>query len=128
MKNFNAMLVLLISSISITGISFVDGRIWDIAFLIVGMLAYTIVGVMLSIGLISGKQAGREAYRVVFGALILAAYGVYRLLEKMRIWILGWPLYFKIIVIVLLCLSFIVVIARKALYIKYNEPVSDYFE
>ena len=98
MKKWNALLVFLISSIAITGISFIDGKIWEIIFLVVGMISYAIVGILFSIGILSTKQNGRDAYALVLFLLILAGYGFYRLLRLIRDWILSWPLIAKIIV------------------------------
>ncbi len=98
MKKVNAILVFLISSLTITGISFVDGKIWDIIFIIVGMIAYAIVGFFFSIGLLSTKKDGQGAFAFVFFLLILGGYGVYKGLEALRKWILSWPLAAKIIV------------------------------
>lgn len=98
MKKINALLVLLISSLAITGISFIDGKIWGIVFLVVGMIAYAVVGVLFSIGILSTKQQGRDAYALVFFLLILGGYGMYKALEALRNWILSWPLVAKITV------------------------------
>ncbi|MCI6608815.1 MAG: hypothetical protein MSF04_04170 [Bacilli bacterium] len=104
MKRLNALLVFLISSLAITGVSFIDGKIWDVIFIVVGMVAYAIVGVLFSIGVLHGKEAGKEAYAFVFFLLILAGYGVYKGLEKLRLWILAWPLTIKIIVPIMIAL------------------------
>lgn len=98
MKSLNALLVFLISSLAITGVSFVDGKIWNVIFLVIGMIAYAIVGILFSIGVLYGKEAGKEAYAFVFLLLLLAGYGVYKGLEHLRLWILAWPLALKIIV------------------------------
>ena len=98
MKKLNALLVFLISSIAITGISFIDGKIWDIVFVIVGLIAYSIVGFLFSIGVLSTRQNGKDAYMLVFFLLILGGFGVYKLLEMARNWILSWPLFVKIMV------------------------------
>lgn len=107
MKKLNALLVFLISSLAITGISFIDGKVWDIIFLVVGMIAYAIVGILFSIGVLHGKQAGKEAYAFVFFLLLLAGYGVYKCLEQLRLWILAWPLVVKIIVPSVIALAII---------------------
>ncbi|MFA7051357.1 MAG: hypothetical protein WC189_04640 [Bacilli bacterium] len=104
MKKLNALLVFLISSLTITGVSFIDGKIWDVIFIVVGMVTYAIVGVLFSIGVLHGKEAGKEAYVFVFFLLILAGYGVYKGLEKLRLWILAWPLAIKIIVPIMIAL------------------------
>ncbi len=112
MKRLNALLVFLISSLAITGVSFIDGKIWDVIFLIVGMIAYAIVGILFSIGALHGKEAGKEAYAFVFFLLLLAGYGVYKCLEHLRLWILAWPLIVKIIVpaVVALCIVGVIIL------------------
>ncbi|MDY4053007.1 MAG: hypothetical protein SOY80_06680 [Bacilli bacterium] len=118
MKKLNALLVFLISGLAITGVSFIDGKIWDVIFIVVGMVAYAIVGVLFSIGVLHGKEAGKEAYAFVFFLLILAGYGVYKGLEKLRLWILAWPLVVKIIVPIMIALLIgalitLIIIKRK---------------
>ena len=104
MKKLNALLVFLISILAITGVSFIDGKIWNVIFLVVGMIAYAIVGILFSIGVLHGKEAGKDAYAFVFFLLILAGYGVYKGLEKLRLWILAWPLVVRIIVPIMIAL------------------------
>ena len=104
MKKLNALLVFLISILAITGVSFIDGKIWTVIFLVVGMIAYAIVGILFSIGVLHGKEAGKDAYAFVFFLLILAGYGVYKGLEKLRLWILAWPLVVRIIVPIMIAL------------------------
>ena len=125
MKKLNALLVFLISSIAITGISFIDGKIWDIIFLVVGMIAYAIVGFLFSIGLLSTKKDGKDAYAFVFLLLLLGGYGFYKLLELIRNWILSWPLFVKILVPTLLiagiCVGIFFVIRRMIILKKHPE-------
>lgn len=112
MKKLIALLVFLISSLTITGISFIDGKIWDIVFLIVGMIAYAIVGVLFSIGFLHGKESGRDAYLYVIFLLILLGYGFYKLLGKLKVWIMAWSLAAKIavpsvifaVIVVIICI------------------------
>ena len=65
---------------------------------------------MFSIGVFHGKKAGKEAYAFVFFLLLLAGYGVYKVLEHLRLWILAWPLVVKIIVFAILALCIVGVI------------------
>ena len=118
MKKINATLVFLISSLTITGVSFIDGKLWDIVFIAVGMIAYAIVGVLFSIGVLHGKQAGRDAYAFVFFLLILGVYAVYKFLVNLRIWILGWPLFVKIIVICVIAVLIVTIVILSILYKK----------
>ena len=118
MKKLNALLVFLISILAITGVSFIDGKIWNVIFLVVGMIAYAIVGILFSIGVLHGKEAGKDAYAFVFFLLILAGYGVYKGLEKLRFWILAWPLVVRIIVPIMIALLIgalitLIIIKRK---------------
>lgn len=125
MKKLNALLVFLISSLAITGFSFIDSKIWDVVFLVVGMLAYGIVGILFSIGVLHGKQAGKEAYAFVFFLLLLAGYGVYKGLEKLRLLILALPLAVKIIVPVFIVLVIIGIVAAIVLSKKRERNNAD---
>lgn len=98
MKKLNALLVFLISNLAITGISFIDDKIWNVIFLVVGMIAYAIVGIMFSIGILHGKQAGKDAYALVFFLLLLGGYAVYKGLELLKLWALSWSPFVKVLV------------------------------
>lgn len=98
MKKYIAILTLLISSLTITGISFIDGKIWDIVLIVIGFIAYAIVGLLFSIGILSGKQNGKDAYALVFVLLLLGAYAVYKGLVAFKAWVLAWPLIAKVLV------------------------------
>lgn len=117
---YKVLLVSLITSLSITGISLLDDKIWNLIMLIIGMIAYSIVGFLFSIRLISGKQAGKEAYAAAFIILLILGYCVYNGIIKLQQWILSWPLYVKIIVpSVLVCLIaativLVVLISRRS--------------
>lgn len=129
MKKFNALLVFLISSIAITGISFIDGRIWDVIFVVVGMVAYAVVGFLFSIGILSTRKDGKDAYALVFLLLILGGYGFYKLLELIRNWVLSWPLFVKILVpsliIAGLCLGIFFVVRKMIVEKKQPKNKSD---
>ncbi len=86
-------------------------------FLVVGMLAYGIVGILFSIGVLHGKQA----YAFVFFLLLLAGYGVYKGLEKLRLLTLALPLAVKIIVPVFIVLVIIGIVAAIVLSKKEGE-------
>jgi hypothetical protein len=94
---YKVLLITLITSLSITGISFLDDKIWNLVMAIVGVVAYAIVGGLYSIHAISGRQAGKEAYAAVFIILLLLGYCVYQGIIKLQQWILSWPLALKII-------------------------------
>lgn len=98
MKNVNALIVFLISSLAITGISFIDGKIWEIIFFSAGLAAYALVGVLFSFGIISTTKQGSEAYSLAFFLIVLIGFGIYKALDTFRNWILSWPLAAKIVV------------------------------
>lgn len=98
MKKYIALLTFLVSSLTITGISFIDGKIWDVIFLVIGMVAYAIVGVLFSIGVLHGKEAGKDAYAFITILLLLGGYAAYKGLVEFKKWVISWPLFVKIIV------------------------------
>ena len=118
MRKLNALLVFLISSLAITGISFIDDQVWNVIFLVVGMVAYAIVGFMFSIGFLHGKQAGKEAYAFVFFLLLLDGYAVYKGLEQLKLWVLAWSLFAKILVPSIIGIGVIAVVVLIILFKK----------
>ena len=121
---YKVILTTLITSLAITGISCLDDKIWNIIMLIIGMLAYTIVGILFSFGLIHGKNVGKEAYAFVFIILLLLGYCVYSGIVAVQNWIISWPLYVKIIVPSLLFTAIIIIIVQ--LLKKHKEKSKEY--
>lgn len=112
-KGINILLVALISSVTITGLSFIDDQIWHWFFIGVGVLAYLIVGGLISLGILSTKRDMKDAYLLVFFLLLLGAWGIYELLNRFQQWVLGWPLAVRIIVPSLLGAGIIGVVVFK---------------
>lgn len=130
MTKTNALLVALISGLAITGISFLDDQIWNAVFIVLGMAAYAIVGILFSIGILHGKQAGKDAYALVFFLLILGGWGVYQGLVAFKQWVLGWPLAAKIavpvgFVLIIAALIVLLVIKRKSKNDSPMQPSDD---
>ena len=73
-----ALLIVLVTSVTITGISFLDDKIWNVIIAVVGVIAYVIVGLLYSIHLIDGKQEGKTAYAAVFIILIIIGFLIYQ--------------------------------------------------
>lgn len=110
------LLGLCLSSLAITGISFVDNQIWSQILSGISALSFTIVGYLYKAGIISGKKEGSESFKNTFIILCLIAYGIWSALNKLNNWVKSWPLYVKIIVIVasiLLASLFVFLIIRK---------------
>ncbi len=110
LKIYKVLLVTLITSLSITGISYLDDKIWNIVLLVIGMTTYSIVGILFSIGLLHGKNAGKEAYGATFIILLLLGYGVYCGIVNLQKWILSWALWIKITVPVILIAIIVIAI------------------
>ena len=121
---YKVILTTLITSLVITGISCLDDKIWNIIMLILGMLAYSVVGVLFSFGLIHGKNAGKEAYAFIFIILLILGYCVYSGIVAVQNWIISWPLYVKIIVPSLLFAATIIIIVQ--LLKKHKENNREY--
>lgn len=102
MKKYLALLIFLLSSLTIIGISFLDGKIWDIILIVFGIIAYGIVGMLFSIGIIRDKADGKEAYIIVMIILIFGGYWVYKGIQKFHLWILSWPPLWKIMTIIII--------------------------
>ena len=117
MRKTYALLSLLISTLVITGISFIDGKIWDIVLVVIGLIAFAIVGLLFSIGILHGRKAGIDAYTLVSVLLLIGAYAIYKALINFKIWVLSWPLVAKILVPigigVLIGLIIVILICKK---------------
>ena len=125
MKKLNAILVLLISSLTITGLSFIDDQIWNTVFVIVGLVAYGIVGIMFSLCVLSTSKQGKEAYAFVSFLLLLGGYGVYKGLIAFDNWVLSWPIFVKIMVPTFILVLIGVVVFLMVRKKKKEKPTSN---
>ena len=127
---YKLLLITLITSLSITGISYLDSKIWNIVMIVIGMLAYSIVGILFSLGLLHGKNAGKEAYAFVFIILLILGYCVYSGIVAIQNRIKIWPLYVKIVVPSLLFSAVIIVtifyLLKKHKKNNKNDEVNTY--
>lgn len=122
---YKVLLITLITSLTITGISFLDNQIWNLIMLIVGVASYAIVGALFSIGLLSGRDAGKEAYAAVFIILLLIGYCVYQGIVKLQEWILSWPLFVKILVPIFIGLLIVGTIAILIIKTKQKKNTNE---
>lgn len=91
-------LVFLVSCITITGLSFVDNLIIDRIIAGLGAAAFGIVHLLYQMGLIRGKQQGSDAFKFIFGSLLILVLLIYLGIRKLQEWISMWPLFVKILV------------------------------
>lgn len=91
------------------------------------MTTYSIVGILFSIGLLHGKNAGKEAYGAIFIILLLLGYGVYCGIVNLQKWILSWAIWIKITVpaiLIAIIVIAIVLIVKSGSY-KNNQNKKD---
>ena len=112
---YKILLVALISSLSITGIGFLDSYFWNTVFAVIGMMAYTIVGILYSLHILTNRKEGRDAFIVVFLILIILGLFVYQGIMKFQQWLISWPLGIKILVPSALFVGIITVIVLMVL-------------
>lgn len=112
LNEYKVLLITLISSLAITGIGFIDNQIWNTIFAVLGIITYGIVGLLYSAHIISGKQAGKDAYVVVFVILLLLGFYVYKGIVEFQQWLVSWPLWCKILVpsLLFVCIVLIIVL------------------
>ena len=110
MKIKIGILIFLITSLTITGVSFIDDKIWSMVISVVGVISYFIVGLLYSANLIKGSSMGAKGYAVIFVILLLVVYWLYKKLMELQMWINSWPLILKIIVPIVMIILIILVI------------------
>lgn len=98
LDKYRVLLIALLSSLVITGVGFIDNYITNIILAGIGTLAYAIVGFLYSAHIISGKQAGKEAFIAISIILLLLGLAVYNGFVAFTHWLVSWPLWCKILV------------------------------
>ena len=118
------LLVFLITSLTITGVSFIDDKIWSTIMSIIGTISFSIIGSLYSAKLINGSSMGAKGYTVVFVVFLLIVYWIYKKLMELQEWINSWQLIFKIIVpifmVILIILVLIWIIYKQDEYENYS--------
>lgn len=114
MKKWIVLLIFLLTSISITGFSYIDNLILD--RVIAGLVALStfIVGLLYKLGIIDTKREGSDAFKGVFVVLLIVALVTYLGIRKFQEWVLLWPLFVKILVpsvmgLVIVCVIVLVI-------------------
>lgn len=107
MRKWIAILLTLLTSLSVTGLSFIDNLILD--RIIAGLVAisFSLVGLLFKFGVIDGKREGQDAFRGVFVILLIGTLIIYLGIRKFQEWVMSWSLAIKIIVPSALGLLFI---------------------
>lgn len=98
MKKWIALLVFLLTSISITGLSLIDNLILARIVASLVSIAFFIVSLMYKIGVIDSKSEGSKAFKGVFVILLILALTIYLGIRRFQEWFLTSPMYVKIII------------------------------
>ncbi len=98
-KGLTTLLIFLISGFVITGISFLDGKVWEVIFGIAGSIAYAIVGILIDVGLNLSKRDRSDLFWVILLILVVFIYKIYCALVVFKLWLMSIPLWIKILVV-----------------------------
>ena len=98
-KGLTTLLIFLISGFVITGISFLDGKAWEVIFGIAGSVAYAIVGILIDAGLNLNKHERSELFWAILLILVVFIYKIYCALVDFKLWLVSIPLWIKILVV-----------------------------
>ena len=127
MKGLKALLILLFSSLAITGASFIDGVFWNAIFYIIGLFSYWVVSLLFWFKIIGGKEAGKQINAFVFVLLLVLTFQIYRWLQNLMQWINSIPTWIKIVLpstlLLLLIAVFIIYLVVKKRNIQLKEKL-----
>lgn len=118
------LLVTLITTTAITGISLIDDLLWNTIIAIIGTISYVVVSFFYSTRLIVGKESGKETYVVIFIVLLIVGTFVYNGIIKVEQWIISLPIVVKILipsVLILLVIIISIIIANHNKHNKQNK-------
>ena len=107
MKKWVLIISSIITSLSITGIGFIDNLIWDKIMAITITVASGIVGILYSFGFLSKRGSGANAYAAILLLLLCAEFYVYKGIIDLQNWIISWDLWIKILIPTVIGLCFI---------------------
>jgi len=110
MKKWIAVLIILLTSVSITGFSYIDNLILD--RVIAGLVAVStfIVGLLYKFGILYTRRDGSDTFKGVFIMLLIISLVMYLGIRKFQEWVLAWPQFVKIIVPLVMGLMIISII------------------
>lgn len=121
MRRLGILLGFLLTSITITGVSFIDNLILSRIVASLATISVLIVGIFYKIGIIDSKSEGSKAFDGVFVILLFLALIIYLGIRKFQEWFLTSPMYVKIIIPSVLGLLIIGII----ILIIYNHFTND---
>ena len=117
---------LIVSSIAVTGVGFVDSVIWKVAIFAASTIATTVVGSLYSAQIIKSKLAGGEVKFFVFSIILFVAYLVINLVAQfagtMPLW--AFIAIFVIFALIVCSLGFYIFIKQKEKRIANYNPLT----
>ena len=123
MKKWVLIISSIITSLSITGIGFIDNLIRDKNMANTITVASGIVGILYSFGFLSKRGSGAKAYIAILLLLLCAEFYVYKGIIDLQNWIISWDLWIKILIPTVIGLCFIGILIWIS-YSTYMEQKS----
>lgn len=127
MKKWVLIISSIITSLSITGIGFIDNLIWNKIMAITITVASGIVGILYSFGFLSKRGSGAKAYAAILLLLLCAEFYIYKGIIDLQNWIISWSLWVKILIptIIGLCFAGIIIWISYSAYMERKaKPIN----
>ena len=114
------LLVSFMSGLVITGISFIDGKIWNIIFAVVGVIAGEIVANLANILLLPKHKKGELTIGITI-ILLAFVYRIYQAFYNLKLWLISLPIWIKLIPVYIFVVGLIIVMIFIILKKKKNK-------
>ena len=127
MKKWILIISSIITSLSITGIGFIDNLVWDKIMAITITVASGIVGTLYSFGVLSKRGSGAKAYIAILLLLLCAEFYIYKGIIDLQNWIISWELWVKILIpaVIGLCFIGIIIWISYSTYMKRKSKLTN---
>lgn len=124
-ERYKWILAIIVGGMVFSGIAILDELVIKVIFSGSGVVAYSIVGSLISTGLITSRADAGRARTVIFVILIAIFLSIYIMIIKILTWILSLPLWVYILIFIitsgLLVLRFILNKKIESRYVKSYE-------
>ena len=104
------LLVFFMSGLVITGISFIDSKIWNIIFAVAAAIAGEIVANLANIFFLSKHDRGQLTLAITI-ILLALVYKIYEAFYHFKLWLVSLSIWIKLIPVFVFVIGLIVVLA-----------------
>lgn len=104
------LLVFFMSGLVITGISFIDSKMWNIIFAVVAAIAGEIVANLANVFFLSKHDKGQLTLGITI-ILLALVYKIYEAFYNLKLWLVSLSIWIKLIPVFVFVLGLIVVVA-----------------